>query len=66
MSSDILDFENVPSGATNKTDISTRSVQAKAKERQCLASDIEAFLASGGQIKKCSIGASAEAIDRQV
>lgn len=63
MSSYSPDFENVITSSRTAKDVSLPSAWAKQGERDGLASDVEAFLASGGQIKSVDNGVSADRID---
>ena len=60
MTADIPDFENVSGAPDLRSDTKAlQSVSAKQKDRDSIASDIEAFLARGGQIECVQNGVSA-------
>lgn len=67
MSSFSPDFENVSESSSSiRIDTSLRSSQAKQGERDGLASDVEAFLAAGGQINYVENGVSADFGDSKI
>lgn len=63
MSINISEIDTISSNSSVRSDGAPRSVLAKQKERDTLATDIERFLSRGGHIEQVAVGATGRVVE---